>query len=351
VRPTGNAGSGLASAAGGAAPAVGGASGTGPGGSDAAAAGGESGAAGVAGIGGSVAGTGGSAAGPPGDAIAYDADTDGLGRAIYLAALGGPPCTSRLTDPAIQAKQPAFSPDGSTVAFAALVSGAYQIHLLTLSTQSVEVLTSLPNGATYPAFSPDGTQLVYVTGDPEAPGSPEGAAGDVMVVSLATHDVRDLDTQGLGLGLPLFSPVFAGANQILAGSRVALVALDLTDGSSREVVPITGRIPNPQDPTPSPDGIRYAFSDYCGPPGLNLYIARIDGTTGDTCANALPIAPSYNLISADWGQNGYIAAEIQGTHGLVVIDDKTFAVGQLGVAPKGRNPSWAPTGTPMPTCQ
>src|SRR5262249_34675904 len=141
-------------------------------------------------------------------------------------------------------------------------------------------------------------------------------------------------------GAPFISPTFAGANQILTGNRLALIAINVTGGASRDVVPFNGRIPNPQDPAPSPDGIRYAFSDFCGGTGLNLYIARIDGSTGDTCANAIGIGGDYNLVSADWGPAGFIAAEIKSnTHGIVIIDAKTFRSTWLGLQNAGRNPA------------
>jgi len=170
-----------------------------------------------------------------------------------------------------------------------------------------------------------------------------------MVMDLATRTTRDL-TAGSFDGQPFISPAFAGANQILAGSRVELIAINLADGTLRDVVPNAGRVPRPQDPAPSPDGIRYAFSDVCGGTGLNLFIARIDGTTGDTCANAVGVVPSVNLLSADWGPAGFIAAEIQGNaHGVIVIGESTF--GQIETLPSARNPAWPPSATKPPTCQ
>jgi len=316
---------------------------------------GASGAAGVSAMSGAagVNGTSGAAgidatAGPPGTVLAFDADTNGLGRTIYVASLGAPNCIAKLTDPAIQAKEAAFSPDGKTIAYAALVSGTYQLNLLDLASKEVKILTTLPTGATYPAFSPDGSQLAFVTGDPEINGTTQPGTSDVMVMDLAAHATRNLNTSTKVYGSPFISPAFAGAHQILTGNRLALIGIDPTDGTTREVVPITGRIPNPQDPAPSPDGVRYAFSDFCGGTGLNLFIARIDGSTGDTCGNAVAIGAGQNLVSADWGQAGYIAAELQGGgHGIVIVDEKTLVPTTLGAGSAGRNPAWAPTGTKL----
>ena len=112
-------------------------------------------------------------------------------------------------------------------------------------------------------------------------------------------------------------------------------------GRVRDVVPITSRIPNPRDPSIAPDGARYVFSDYCGS-GLGLYVARVDGTTGDTCAAALAIDTGHTMVGADWGASGFIAAEVsEPAHGVLLIDDTTFSVASTRIA-GGRNPAWGP---------
>lgn len=285
--------------------------------------------------------------------LAYDADSDALGRAVYLRSFEQDDCVQRLTDPQDQAKQPAFSADGGLLAYAALVDGLYQIHVRDLANGDVKKVTDQPLGATSPAFSPDGSRVAFVTADPEVSDNRGPGEGNLMLVELDTLDVTlvaDAESQGCCVQQYL-SPVFNGADEILVGTRTSLVGIDLVNGAVRDVVPITGRIPNPQDPSIAPDGVRYVFSDFCGV-GLGLYVARVDGSTGDTCANAQPIATGHRMVSADWGDGGYIAAEIdEAGRGVLFADDTDFSVSALD-APGARNPEWAPSAAEVPiTCE
>lgn len=289
---------------------------------------------------------------PPQEGVlAYDADPDGLGRAVYTKAFATPGGSSRLTSPDEQAKQPAFSADGMLLAYAARAAGTYQIHVRSLQTGAVTVVTSLAEGATSPAFSPNGKSLAFVTGDPETAGNRGPTDGDLMLVEPGKGEPRLLlDADNLGCCVAQYlSPVFTSSNELLIGTGMSVVAFDLVRATQRELVPFTGRIPNPQDPTPAPDGIRYAFTDYCAG-GLALYVARVDGSTGDTCDNARSVPGGQGLTSADWGNFGYIAAELAGPeHGVALIDDREFSVSMLADAPGARNPTWAPTAEiPLP---
>jgi hypothetical protein len=302
-------------------------------------------AAGAGGVGAVSGATGGSAGSGDTDGhtavLVYDADVDGLGRIVYISSLE-PNCREALTDPSVQAKQPAFSADGTHLAYAALVDGIYQIHVRDLESGNAEQVTHEPVGATSPAFSPDGSQLAFVTGDPETPGNAQPGAGSLMLVDLETSDVTLVsDREVLGCCTPQYlSPSFNGADEILVGTRMSLVGIELSTGNIRDLVPITGRIPNPQDPSKAPDGLRYVFSDHCGL-GLRLYVARLDGSSGDTCSGALAIETEQAMISADWGGHGYIAAEIKDARGVLLIDDTDFSVTPFG-ATGARNPAWAP---------
>lgn len=323
-------------------------------------AGGSMGNGAVSGVGGDAGSTDAGVAGQPdaGDtfppvehltqgALAYDRDTDGSGRAIYLQSFADSGCTKRLTDPSAQAKQAAFSADGAAMAYAALEAGVYQIHLMTLASGDIEVLTGARTGATSPAFSPDGWRLSYVTGDPEQAGNREPGAGDLVLVHLDTGDERTLiDADSLGCcTAQALSPAFVSDSEIVVATGSAMLAVNVDTLAVRDLVPFNGRIPNPRDPAPGPDGIRYAFTDYCA--GQALFIGRLDGSTGDTCASA-KLLPTGAAFSADWGQHGYIAAE--SASGLVLVDDGKLEAFSLPGSSGARNPAWFPT-APQPSCE
>ena len=65
--------------------------------------------------------------------------------------------------------------------------------------------------------------------------------------------VIDADEMGCCTAQAL-SPAFTGEKEIIFGTRVSMIAVDIETGASRDVVPVTGRIPTPLDPAPAPGG-------------------------------------------------------------------------------------------------
>jgi hypothetical protein len=285
-----------------------------------------------------------------GKVLAYEANPDGLGTSLYLLTLETG-CSQQLTRPAAQAKQPVFSPDGARLAYASLTSGRYQIHVMDLSTGDVQRVTELESGATSPSFSADGSQLAFLSGDSDAaPGPGGGGVFDVMVLNLEARTQRVVlrAEDGPCCVSSTRAPTFVGNDELFVSLHTSLIAIDLLDFTTRDVMPTSGRIPNLQDPAPAPDGIRYAYTDYCGG-GLSLYIGRLDGTTGDTCQNATSIAGGSELVGADWGAFGYIAAHRDSdARGLVLIDDQELSVSELPAVRGARNAAWAPQDLVLP---
>lgn len=272
---------------------------------------------------------------PPPGWIAFDANPGGAGRHIRITAADGS-CQDSLTDGANQEKQPAFSHDGKQLAFASDASGKYQIYVLDLAGNTQTQLTSIEQGATYPSWSTDGASIAFVTGDPEGDGN---ASSAVMLVDTTTQVTRSI--------LPAKQPpwtwsAFASSNLLLVGNEMSLIGVNTDTLTQYDIVPFNGRLPEPQSPSVSPDGTLLTFSDYCGE--QELYVARVDGRTGDTCANAFPLA-SYGtgLIAASWGPNGYIAAETH-DHDIVVLaaDGSPGTRTLAGTASAERNPAYAP---------
>ena len=305
------------------------------------------GGVGSAGVG-NTGGASGAGVQPSRGALAYDVNLNGEGRAVFVTSFEPQRCTQRLTSPAVQAKQPAFSADGTQLVYAALSAGVYQLHVRDLVGGGETRVTNLAAGATSPAFSPDGTQIAFSSGDPEQPlGALPPNVGDLMLLKLGTHEVSTLAAaiHNVCCHPAFFSPFFNGPHEVIVSTGLSILGINLESGAQRDLVPITGRIPTPQDPTPEPGGVRYAFTDSCGG-ALDLFIGRLDGTTGDTCAAAfrVPSVPS-GLAAADWGPYGFIAAESAGDKGIVLINDKDFSNSSLSNVPFGRNPAWAPTGT------
>ncbi len=289
-----------------------------------------------------------------GTLLAYDANPDGLGSAIYLTSLEATVCAHRLTDPAVQAKHPVFSADGTRLAYSARISGVHQIHVLDLASGVTQQVTDLPYGATKPSFSAEGTRLAFITGDVDR-SSHRATEGefDVVVLDFEQQMQRVVlaSTDGGCCSPSSRAPTFFGDDEIVLNEHTSLIAINLNDFARRDVMPSSGRIPIPSDPSMAPDGIRYAYSDYCGG-AAGMYIGRVDGSTGDTCANATRILYNEQLVGADWGPFGKIAGHLMTDgYGLVMVDDESLEASPFGALRGARNPSWGPEDLKLPlTC-
>jgi Tol biopolymer transport system component len=77
---------------------------------------------------------------------------------------GGGVVRSLTADAGSQNVQPAWSPDGTQIAFSSNRSGTYQIYVLDLSTLAVTRVTNDSAHDYQPNWSRDGTKIAYVSG-------------------------------------------------------------------------------------------------------------------------------------------------------------------------------------------
>ncbi len=121
---------------------------------------------------------------------------DLLGR-IWVMPAGGGTATA-LTDPAGDARQPAWSPDGSRIAFQAYWDGNYHIWSVSVDGTSLRQHTRGRFDHREPHWSPDGARLAF--------SSDRGGSYDVWVMGLdGTEPERVTDWPGNEYG-PAFSP-------------------------------------------------------------------------------------------------------------------------------------------------
>jgi Tol biopolymer transport system component len=112
---------------------------------------------------------------PDGDRIVFEA----LNQLWVVPASGGKP--EQLTNDGFYKQSPAWSPDGTKIAFSSDKAGTADIYILDLATKTERRVTSLNDSAEVdPAWSPDGTKIAFMTQD-----------GAGFVVDLASGEVKE----------------------------------------------------------------------------------------------------------------------------------------------------------------
>jgi Tol biopolymer transport system component len=215
--------------------------------------------------------------------------------------------------------------------------GRYHLHLIAADGLGDTALTSGPAEERAPAWSPDGTQIAFVrrTGLTEKP-----TRVDLYVMNADGTDLRRL-TKGPGLKQdPSWSPdglqiVFSALDPVRGTARMAMTGLD-----GREGPPL---VPPPhgcsdREPAWSPEGSRIAFSRQCVGRPSSLYLMNADGTN-IVLLTELGRTPDW---SPDGSRIAYTGSGALGPAVFLINADGTQRL-QL-TAGVSADPSWSPQG-------
>jgi Tol biopolymer transport system component len=247
---------------------------------------------------------------PDGSRVVYvlatiDSAADRSVRRLWrVDTAGGTP--SRLTRGQADSS-PAWSPDGSNVAFLRAESGPPQVWLLPMDGEEPEQLTTLPFGAGTPVWSPDGTRIAFAAPvDPHATPARDGEAP-------AGRAKAPVESARLGY--------LADGAGLLGSTRKHLHVLEVR---TRECRQVTEGDWHAGDPAWSPDSARLAFSaatapdadlDYRAP----VYVLDVSGGFAEPVLAALPD-----------GAGGPVAWSADGT-ALLVVGTTGRPVGHAGL--------------------
>ena len=185
---------------------------------------------------------------PDGSEIAFSSDRGGFPRVYVMNADGTG--VRRLSD--VEGEYPAWSPDGERIAFASNVGGttpfgdpAYDIFVMDASGRNVRNVTSSPETYDmYPTWSPDGMWIAFgsTRGTPEDFAPPQydlerRSDSDIWVMRPDGAELRDL-TADLGR-LDTF-PDWSPSSTIVYDREGAIVLLDPETSAELDVTARTG---------------------------------------------------------------------------------------------------------------
>ncbi len=212
---------------------------------------------------------------------------------------------------------PAWSPDGTKIAFASRRDSLFlEIYVMNADGSNAVRLTNNATTEDFePAWSPDGTRLaftaVYTSGilhddlssPPPVPTAHNGA--DVFVVNADGSNLTKLTTNsGTASWGPTWSP--DGSRIAFASDRDGNPEIYVMNANGTNQTRITNHIARDFDPAWSPDGTRIAFASNrndtqcCTNSNNEIYVMKPDGSSVTRLKNA----PNFDSQSPAWSPDG-----------------------------------------------
>jgi dipeptidyl aminopeptidase/acylaminoacyl peptidase len=275
--------------------------------------------------------------------IVFDSDRQDFNRDIYRVRPDGTDL-ELLTGYAGSEREPAFAPDGASIAF---VKGADadaglqdQVWLMDLATREIQQVTQRPEGADQPSFSRDGTLLTFHSG-----------------ASVYTINLDGSDERLIGTGLDTFNtyawPHFsADDSEIVFDRNNEIDAIRRSDGEFRYIV--QNWTTTIESPAVSSNGLDVAYHASCNsvaPYHVSVWTTPF-GTTTEPCQGrrVTPLSEP-DAERPTWGPGNRIAYErVDRDTNVATIALVSRELGSVpcDVTPSNadnRNPSWLPIDT------
>ena len=267
----------------------------------------------------------------------------------------------QLTNAKKSSQSPAWSPDGSKLAFVSDRTDKRQIYLISPRGGEAEALTSVEDGIGSFAWSPDGRTIAYTATEakPAAIKDRDKKYGEFQVVEqdhrmthlfaidAATRATRTLTSGAFTVGSFSWSPDGRSiafdhrVNPLLAnGGSADISIVTVADASVRTLVTQEGPDSNP---VWSPDGSRIAFQTAMANPAFfytNSVIATIPAGGGAPTVLSSAFDEDPSIVA--WKPNGlFFAASARTYSYLYKLDPETKTVTTVSPADRTVNSSFS----------
>jgi dipeptidyl aminopeptidase/acylaminoacyl peptidase len=267
---------------------------------------------------------------------------DGALRLYRLEPIGGAVTPLRQ----IHGRQPAWSPDGSRIAY---VDERYRLVVADADGTGARVLTSRERPAANPTWSPDGSRLAVKLF------TLRRAAGDVVVMDADGSNARRLTRTFHDDAQPSWSPdgsLIVFASNLAPGSRVSDYELYRIRPDGRGRRQITRNDVDDLSPAWSPDGGLIAFQSGRKPGQFNpeLSTMRSDGTDERRVQPAAgPTGfPSWSDTDPSWSPDGnwlvYVTSQTGYPENVFIV--RPDGQGKIDLTPQtpstDLDPAWKP---------
>ncbi|CAN5120714.1 hypothetical protein BH09ACT13_BH09ACT13_10620 [soil metagenome] len=163
--------------------------------------------------------------------------------------------------------EPAWSPDGTRIAFSSRRAGTFDIYVLNADGTGTRLLTSTKENDSHPTWSPEGNQIAFA----------RSGSGDIYVMNADGSDIRRILDPLAEEADPAWSPDGAWIAYVrkTPDSLVQEVWLARPDGSERHA--LTSQAAKTFTPAWSPDSKRIAFATNVGDTQFDIYTIGVDG--------------------------------------------------------------------------